>query len=172
MVLACKPVPPPTPAPGATVAAPDGIAPSSPEGEPPVATPATEESEKVGESEDEEFGIGGAERTPGRQVRQGKMTVSGGLTKDIVHRISRAHISEVVSCYDASLKSEPDLGGRMAVTFQVRADGKVEKAELSGPAAAEEDLTACVAKAVRAWKLPNPERGAAKVEFFYEFQPR
>lgn len=169
-LFACKPAPSAAPESGAAVADADGGL-GSHDTEAPAASPTDDRVEDGPPGEDED-GIGGGEVNPGPDVRQGKMVVNGGLTKDIVHRISRAHISDVSDCYDTSLKSNPDLGGRMDVTFQVQENGKVANAKFSGPAAETEALTACVSKSLSAWPLPQPEQGLAEVEFFYEFQPR
>ena len=71
-------------------------------------------------------GFGGSgKRVP--RVRQAKATVTGSLDKDIIRRIVRAHINEVRYCYEKGLAVDPNLKGRVAVTFTIDAEGKVIK---------------------------------------------
>jgi hypothetical protein len=74
-------------------------------------------------------------RRPAKKVpepRMGKVAqVVGGLDKDLIRRVVRAHINEVRYCYNQGLAKDPNLKGRVAVQFQIGSTGKVPTAVVS-----------------------------------------
>jgi hypothetical protein len=112
-------------------------------------------------------GFGGnGKRVP--KVRQAKATVAGGLDKDIIRRIVRAHINEVRHCYNQGLVKDPDLSGRVRVKFKIVATGKVGESSVESTTLPDTDVAECVAKAFKRWKFPKP-RGGGEVDVSYPF---
>jgi len=102
------------------------------------------------------------------KVRVAKATVNGGLDKDIVRRIVRAHINEVRHCYNQGLTKDQGLKGRVAVQFTIGGTGKVPTAVVSNTTLKDASVGNCIAKAVRRWKFPKP-RGGGSVIVTYPF---
>lgn len=112
-------------------------------------------------------GLGGrSKRVP--RVRQGKAEVSGGLDKDIVRRIVRSHINEVRHCYNQGLSRAPGLSGRVSLSFSVTPSGTVSSAVVQESTLSDNAVGACMSKAVKRWKFPKPQGGAA-VSVTYPF---
>lgn len=105
---------------------------------------------------------------PVPRVRQAKATVSGGLDRDIIRRIVRAHINEVRHCYNQGLAKDPDLGGKVAVQFTIVATGKVGESKVDSTTLSDQNVGECVAKAVKRWKFPKPQ-GGVDVSVTYPF---
>lgn len=105
-------------------------------------------------------GFGGKGRRVPR-VRQGKAEVSGGLDKDIVRRIVRAHVNEVRHCYNQGLDRTPGIGGRVSIAFSITASGKVNSAVVQESTLSDNAVGACISKAVKRWKFPKPTGGEA-----------
>lgn len=101
-------------------------------------------------------------------VRQGKATVRGGLDKDIVRRIVRAHLNEVRHCYNLGLSAKPDLSGRVEVNFVVGPQGRVLTAVVARSTLGHGAAANCIAKATKRWKFPKP-RSAGTVTVRYPF---
>lgn len=101
-------------------------------------------------------------------VRQGKATVKGGLDKDIVRRIVRAHLNEVRHCYGRALSADPDLTGRVEVDFLISPEGRVLTAVVASSSLGNDAVTTCIARAVKRWKFPKP-RSAGNVTVRYPF---
>lgn len=109
--------------------------------------------------------------TPVKQaprVRQAEARVQGALDKDIIRRIVRAHINEVRYCYNQGLVKDPDLRGRVEVTFTIGATGEVSSAEVKATSLDDKDVGTCIAKAVERWKFPKPA-GGGNVVVVYPF---
>jgi len=102
------------------------------------------------------------------RVRQAKVVVEGGLDRDIVRRIARAHINEVRYCYNQGLQRDPDLEGRVSVQFDVGANGRVATAIVQQSTLDDDDTAGCVARAVEGWKFPRPADAQA-VTITYPF---
>ncbi len=111
------------------------------------------------------FGGRGA-RVP--RVRQAKATVQGGLDKDIIRRVVRAHINEVRYCYNQGLVRDPNLKGRVAVQFTIGPSGSVPAAVVQESSIKDQNVGQCIAKAVKRWKFPKPD-GGGNVVVTYPF---
>ena len=85
----------------------------------------------------------------------------------------RSREAELRFCYEENgLKVNPGLGGSITVALTVTGSGSVRAAEVtkrswSGRGAAESE--ACILRAVRGWKLPPSDRGAAVHAFPFSF---
>ncbi|MEM6992856.1 MAG: AgmX/PglI C-terminal domain-containing protein [Myxococcota bacterium] len=102
------------------------------------------------------------------RVRQLPAKVDDGLDTDIVRRIIRAHINEVRYCYSQALVEDPKASGKLTVTFEIAATGRVAKASAASKNKALDDISTCVAKAFKRWKFPKPSDGKA-VQVTYPF---
>lgn len=96
-------------------------------------------------------------------VRQAKAEVTGGLDRDVVRRIVRAHINEVRHCYNQGLTTDPTLEGRISVQFSIDAEGMVGSAVVSESTLPDASVGQCITKAVGRWKFPKPEGGGSVV---------
>jgi len=101
-------------------------------------------------------------------VRQAKATVKGGLDKDIVRRIVRAHLNEVRHCYGRALSANPEVAGRVEVEFVVSPEGRVLTAVVASSSLGNAPAATCIAKAVKRWKFPKPQ-SAGTVNIRYPF---
>ncbi len=91
--------------------------------------------------------------------RLGVAQVQGGLDKDLIRRVVRAHINEIRYCYNQGLSRDPNLKGRVSVQFQIGNTGKVPTAVVSETDIKDGNVTNCVASAVRRWQFPKPQGG-------------
>ncbi len=114
-------------------------------------------------------GAGGLARTAGfgdrktrvPTVREAKAEVVGGLDKDLIRRVVRAHVNEVRHCYNQGLVKDPNLKGRVAVQFTIGATGKVSSAVVGESDLKDQAVASCIAQAVRRWSFPKPASGGA-----------
>ncbi len=113
-----------------------------------------------------------ADRPAGRsKVRIGRLTVTGGLPKEVVRRVLRQHMGPIASCYERGLDREPLLKGRIALRFVIGAEGRVSSVG-SGGDLSDPTVTTCLTGAVRAVRFPNPESGIVTVAAPIDFAPR
>ena len=95
--------------------------------------------------------------------RLGIASVQGGLDKDLIRRVVRAHINEVRYCYNQGLTRDPNLKGRVAVQFQINGTGKVPTAIVTDSDIKDTSVSACIAQSVRRWSFPKPEGGGTVI---------
>lgn len=111
-----------------------------------------------------------ATRTP--QVLATKAEVVGGLDKDLIRRVVRAHINEVRYCYNQGLAKDANLKGRVAVQFTIGGTGKVTSAVVGETDLKDRGVGSCIAQAVKRWSFPKPASGgAAIVTYPFILQP-
>ena len=104
---------------------------------------------------------GRAKRVP--DARPGKAEIVGGLDKDLIRRVVRAHINEVRYCYNQGLAKDPNLKGRVAVQFSIGATGKVPSSVVGETDIKDSSVSNCIASAVRRWTFPKPEGGGTVI---------
>ena len=114
-------------------------------------------------------GSGSDERVP--RVRSAAPKVSGPLGNEVVRRVVRAHITEVLACYTQALAHDPELEGRVLINFVITPTGSVgssvvKESTIPPPAGI------CIAKAIKRWKFPTPEGGrSAIVDYPFTLSP-
>ena len=92
------------------------------------------------------------------------------LSKDIIARIARAHMSEVLHCYEAGLEDDPALEGKVVVQFVINGEGTVSSAtSAEGTDLGHEGVESCVVETLEGWRFPKP-RGGGNVIVTYPFQ--
>jgi len=72
---------------------------------------------------------------------------------DVVREAVRRQLAQVKACYEHSLKSNPEIQGRMELDFAVEG-GRVIAADVLLNETGDADLAACVARKVSRWRFP------------------
>lgn len=108
--------------------------------------------------------------SPADSAGAGDPQADGGLSRDEILKVIKAHQAEVKFCYEQQLQENPSLAGKVTVRWSVNARGQVEDAFAS-----ENTLGAassCILERVRRWRFPRP-RGGGRVEvnFPWTFVP-
>jgi hypothetical protein len=109
--------------------------------------------------------LGGSTRGKPADVRQGDPTITGGLPSEVVKRIVRQHVGQLRMCYETGLKSNPNLEGKVVVTFEIGADGAVLKAAADSSTIADAKVVACVVNVFQRLSFPTPEGGNVSARF-------
>jgi hypothetical protein len=116
--------------------------------------------------------LGGGHETKTPRVREGNVTVSGGLPSEVVERVTRQTFGRFRLCYETGRQKDPTLHGAVVARFTVGATGTVSKAE-SDPCTTmpDPDVTSCVLRSVSALKFPVSDAREAQVVFPILFSP-
>lgn len=77
---------------------------------------------------------------------------ANSLDTALIRRVVASNRASIRTCYEATLKTQPDAAGKMVVKFSVAADGNVTAASATG---LDESLCTCVADVFRAMKFPQ-----------------
>ncbi len=78
----------------------------------------------------------------------------GGESADKIRAVVRANQGGIKSCYDAQLKVNPTLNGRISVSIDINA-GRVGSASVGANTTGDNTLGECIRKKVRSWRFPE-----------------
>jgi hypothetical protein len=114
---------------------------------------------------------GGAGGTPGPSLRQGATSVNGRMPPEVIQRIVRQNFGRFRLCYEAGLRKNPRLQGRVTTKFVIDASGSVATATDAGSDLPDPGVVACVVRSFGGLSFPQPEGGTATVTFPVIFSP-
>ncbi len=104
-------------------------------------------------------------------VRVGIPITSGRLPPEIIQRTVRQNFGRFKFCYEAGLRNNPNLAGRVAVRFIIGHDGSVSSAANGGSDLPDSAVVSCVTKAFYGLSFPQPENGIVTVTYPIVFAP-
>jgi TonB family protein len=84
----------------------------------------------------------------------------GGLPREDIQRVIRAHYREIRDCYERELAKNSSLEGKLVVGFTILPSGLVDRAELRRSDVHNDNLEKCVLSNVSRWQFPKPPGGA------------
>jgi hypothetical protein len=91
------------------------------------------------------------------------MAGPGHLHPEVIDRVLRQHASQLTRCYDAGLRTDPDLAGRVTARFTIEASGSVSNVSDSGSDLPGADTVKCVLGVFQPLTFPRPENGSLTV---------
>jgi len=74
------------------------------------------------------------------------------LERDEVRRTIQRHRNDLRVCYNRALRHDPQLAGRVMLTFMIEG-GAVTKTKID---ATDRDFETCLDRTVRRWTFPSP----------------
>jgi len=87
-----------------------------------------------------------------------------------IQTVIRQNLGPVRFCYERELKLNPRLEGKLTIRLTIRANGRVQKVEVTGDTVGNRNLSRCVQGRVRAWKF-QPASGTSIVTVSLPFSP-
>lgn len=118
-----------------------------------------------------EVGTGdkGGERAVKGTVKDSTPTdVDGTLDPSVLVKEIRSRLGAIKACYEAGLKRNPNIGGKIVLRFEVSAIGKVTSADIEQDTMNDSDVAGCIKDKVKTWRLPAPQ-GGGSAQFSYPF---
>jgi len=115
--------------------------------------------------------LGGSHRTKPPSVRMGGTSVSGRLPPEVIQRIVRQNFGRFRACYEAGLRNNPNLAGRVGVSFVIGRDGAVGSVANGGSDLPDGGVVSCVVRAFYGLSFPQPEGGIVTVTYPIIFSP-
>ncbi|HEY4187153.1 MAG TPA: AgmX/PglI C-terminal domain-containing protein [Polyangia bacterium] len=97
------------------------------------------------------------EREVKLDIAAGNVDEGGGLTKEQVARVVRAHSNAVKFCYEKELQRKPTLAGKIEVYWVIVPDGSVEKSKIASTTMEDSAVEGCVARQVKQWVFPKSD---------------
>ena len=114
---------------------------------------------------------GGGHKVSAPQMREGGTSVNGRLPPEVIQRIVRQHFGQFRLCFEAGLRSNPSLQGRVGVRFAIDRTGAVSFAADGGSDIPDQGVVQCVVNGFRTLSFPAPEGGTVSVSYPIVFSP-
>ncbi len=97
--------------------------------------------------------------------REATITTNGRILPETIQRIVRQNFGRFRLCYEAGLRGNPSLAGRVSTKFVIGRDGAVMQASDGGSDLPDQNVVACVVRSFNALSFPVPEGGIATVVY-------
>jgi len=110
-------------------------------------------------------GAGGYKPKPGPTLRNPSLESNGRLPAEVIQRVVRLNFGRFRLCYEAGLRGNPSLTGRVATKFVIGRDGSVATASDAGSDLPDQQVVACVVRGFQNLTFPAPEGGIATVTY-------
>jgi hypothetical protein len=104
-------------------------------------------------------------------MRPGTTTIGGTLPREVVQRVIRQNFGRYRACYEAGLRNNPSLSGRVAVRFVIGRDGAVANVGNGGSDLPDSAVVSCVVRSFSGLSFPAPESGIVTVVYPLMFSP-
>lgn len=105
-------------------------------------------------------------------VTTGTARVKGQLSKELIDKEVRRHRPQISFCYNAQLTRNPDLSGKVTLSWIIRLDGSVTSAKVKSSSLGNSDAESCMVRALGGWRFPKPEGGVVEVEYPFVFDTK
>ena len=89
--------------------------------------------------------------------------VQGNLAPDIVTRVVRRHLNELLFCVEREAARNPNQMGRVTLQLVISPNGTVANSVVQQTTAAKPEAGLCMAQRARMWQFPQPESGIVMV---------
>jgi outer membrane biosynthesis protein TonB len=81
----------------------------------------------------------------------------------------RQYRGALVACYEAGLKRNPTLAGKITLRFTIGKIGKVTKVDIEVDTMHDDEVNQCIIDRAMSWRFPPPQSGSDGVQFAYPF---
>lgn len=96
-------------------------------------------------------------------------TMESGLDRDQIIAVINRHRGQIVYCYEKGLQAQPDIGGRVSVSFVIGPSGRVTKANVAQSSVGSRTVENCIVSRMKSWQFPQPV-GRVHVDVLYPFE--
>jgi hypothetical protein len=112
----------------------------------------------------------GKERQVSVGLETGSPDAEGGLSKEQIMRVVRAHAAAIRYCYDKELQRAPHLAGRIDIAWTVRANGTVDRARIAKSAMNNPAVEGCMVRTLKSWQFPKADADTIIQSFPFFFK--
>ena len=114
---------------------------------------------------------GGGHTAKAPIMRNPTIDTNGRLPAEVIQRIVRQNFGRFRLCYEAGLRGNPSLSGRVATKFVIDRNGAVASAMDAGSDLPDQQVVGCVVRSFHNLSFPAPEGGIATVTYPIVLQP-
>jgi hypothetical protein len=118
-----------------------------------------------------EVGTGerGAERAVKAVVKDSAPeNVDSTLDASAIANTIRRNLGGVKACYEAGLKRNPSISGKLSVRFAISSVGKVTSVDVESDSLKDDDVAGCVKSRIQSWRFPPGQGGEVVYPFVFQ----
>jgi hypothetical protein len=90
-------------------------------------------------------------------METGTADASGGLSKDQIHRVVRAHAAAIRYCFEKELQRQPSLAGKIELYWLIKPSGAVDRIKIASSTMGSKAVEGCMERQVRNWQFPRSD---------------
>lgn len=105
-------------------------------------------------------------------VTTGTPKVRGQLSKELIDKEVRRHRPQIGFCYNKELTRNPNLSGKVTLSWIISLDGSVKSAKVKSSSLGNSTAESCMVRALQNWRFPKPEGGVVEVEYPFVFDAK
>ena len=114
-------------------------------------------------------GVGGlgSKRDRDIAISTGDTKVLGAIDPELIRKVIRDHADQVRYCYEQQLTLNPKLGGKIAIKWQINADGRASATVFDANVPVDSDgmrnVGECIMSRIKTWEFPKPKGGGMAI---------
>ncbi len=81
-----------------------------------------------------------------------------GMDREAIRRVIREHLREIRNCYERELQRQPDLYGKLVISWDIESGGRVSNAGVKDNSTGNARIGECLVAALRSWTFPDPPK--------------
>ena len=113
--------------------------------------------------------LGGKKKRRKKLVRRGKGKVAGFCKEKDITRVVNSRQRGITYCYEKELARNPELQGKVTMSWRIGLDGKVVKVLVASSTLGSKSVEGCMKRAIQRWRFPKPEGGMCQIRFPFVF---
>jgi TonB family protein len=87
------------------------------------------------------------------------MSGGGKLDRAVVKKYIRKQLAKIRWCYQKAFQRNPDLEGKLTVSFVISPTGSVMKSKVVKSTLGDKELENCIERKIMTWRFPAPQGG-------------
>jgi outer membrane biosynthesis protein TonB len=112
----------------------------------------------------------GREREVQVGMETGTPDAEGGLTREQINRVVKAHASAIRYCYEKELQRAPSLAGKVELYWVIKPNGTVDRIKVANSSLGSRAVEGCMERQVRNWQFPRSDSETIVQSFPFFFR--
>jgi len=102
-------------------------------------------------------------------VQKGAPTVGNFCKQADILRVVNSRQRAITYCYEKELARNPELGGKVTLSWIIKLDGSVQKVWVESSSLKNGIVESCMTRSVERWQFTKPDGGMCQIKFPFVF---
>ena len=102
-------------------------------------------------------------------VQKGAPTVGNYCKQADILRVVNSRQRAITYCYEKELARNPELGGKVTLSWIIKLDGSVQKVWVESSSLKNGIVESCMTRSVERWQFTKPDGGMCQIKFPFVF---